>query len=124
MVIISHAYAQNAAASTPGLLESLLPVILIGVIFYLFLIRPQQKKFKAHQERINALAKKDEILTSGGIYGKVTKISDDTAHIEIAPGVEVKVKKSTISDIITPDTKKQVTTEKAKEEKTGKNRKK
>jgi preprotein translocase subunit YajC len=77
-----------------------IPIILMFVIFYFLLIRPQQKKAKQHKEMLSAIKKGDRIITSGGIHGEVTGISDDVATIEIAPKVRVKVSRGFISTII------------------------
>ena len=90
-------YAQSAVEESP--IGGFLPLILIFVIFYIFLIRPQQKRYKEHQELVNNLKKGDEVVTAGGIVGKITALDGD-AHVmvQIASGVEVKVVKSTISN--------------------------
>jgi len=81
------------------------PWLLIFVIFYFLMIRPQQQRVKQHQAAINAVKKGDQVITAGGIRGKVTKVSDDEAEVEIAQGVKVQVIKSTISQVLTPNTK-------------------
>lgn len=81
-------------------LAQLLPLILIGVVFYFLLIRPQQKRAKAHREMINAVRRGDTVVTAGGIMGKVTKVREDNVvQIEIAPDVRVDVVKSTLADV-------------------------
>lgn len=77
------------------------PFILIFVVFYFLLIRPQQQRMKAHRELIEGLRRGDEVVTQGGILGKVTKIADDEATVEISEGVRVKVIKSTITEVRT-----------------------
>src|SRR5690242_19398075 len=100
---------QAAPASGPsgagGLLLGIAPWLAIFVIFYFLMIRPQQKRVKDHQAAIAAVKKGDEIVTAGGIRGKVTKVSDDEAEVEIAQGVKVKVIKSTISQVLSPNAK-------------------
>ena len=85
-----------------------IPLILIFVIFYFFLIRPQQKKIKQHKAMVNELKRGDNVVTSGGIVGKVEKVlEDDKVNVLISDDVIVKVVKSTIQSVITdPDTKK------------------
>ena len=85
-----------------------IPLILIFVIFYFFLIRPQQKKIKQHKSMVEALKRGDNVVTSGGIVGKVEKVLDgDKLSVLISDEVTVKVVKSTIQSVITePDTKK------------------
>jgi preprotein translocase subunit YajC len=82
-------------------LIGILPWLLIFVIFYFLMIRPQQQRVKQHQAAINAVKKGDEVITGGGIRGKVTKVGDEEAEVEIAQGVKVKVVKSTISQVLT-----------------------
>jgi preprotein translocase subunit YajC len=96
---ISDAYAQGAA---PGgsLGSMLLPMVVIFGAFYFLLIRPQQKRQKAHTALVGALATGDEVLTAGGVLGKVTAVSDHYATIEIAKNVEIKIQKSTVSQVV------------------------
>jgi len=91
------AYAQaGAAPPTAGGLAGFLPLILIFVVFYFLLIRPQQKKAKEHQEFINNLKKGDNVVTSGGIHGKVTGMTDAIVTMEIADGVRIKVNRPAV----------------------------
>jgi len=82
--------------------ESLIPLLLIFGIMYFLLIRPQQKKLKEHQEMVAALRRGDQIITQGGVMGKVTKVKDDSNEIEvqIAEGVNVRVVRSTIATVV------------------------
>lgn len=97
--LISNAYAQ--AESSGGSLSSmLLPMLVIFGAFYFLLIRPQQKRQKAHTALVGALATGDEVLTSGGILGKVTAVSEHYATVKIADGVEIKIQKSTVSQVV------------------------
>ncbi len=82
--------------------ESLVPLILIFGIMYFLLIRPQQKKLKEHQAMVAALRRGDQVITQGGLLGKVTKVKDDAGEIEveIASGVNVKVVRSTIAQVV------------------------
>ncbi|MED5420649.1 MAG: preprotein translocase subunit YajC [Pseudomonadota bacterium] len=96
--LISTAYAQDAANSSP--FGFFLPMIIIFVAFYFLLIRPQQKRQKAHTELVNALSAGDEVITAGGILGKVTGVSEHYATLTIADGVEIKVQKSTVSTVV------------------------
>ncbi len=96
---ISPAYAQFAEDG--GGLVSLLPLVLIFVVFYFLLIRPQQKKMKAHKALIGAVRRGDRVVTGGGIMGQVTKvISDGEVQVEIADGVRVRIVRGTISDVL------------------------
>jgi preprotein translocase subunit YajC len=88
-----------------GVVIGILPWLLIFVIFYVLMIRPQQRRVKEHQAAIAAVKKGDEVITGGGIRGRVTKVSDDEAEVEIANGVKVRVVKSTISHVVTGKTR-------------------
>ena len=96
--LISPAHAQDAAQSDP--FGFFLPMIVIFVAFYFLLIRPQQKKQKAHGELIGALASGDEVLTAGGVLGKITAVSEHYVTVQVADGVEVKIQKSTVSQVV------------------------
>ncbi len=98
-MIISPAYAQGADA-TGGIVGALLPFILIFVVFYFLLIRPQQKRAKEHQALVNSLKKGDMVITSGGIKGKVVKATEgnETVDVEIATGVKVAVLRHFITE--------------------------
>ena len=96
--LISPAYAQDAANSSP--FGFFLPMIIIFVAFYFLLIRPQQKRQKAHTELVKALSAGDEVITAGGILGKVTGVSEHYATLTIADGVEIKIQKSTVSTVV------------------------
>jgi preprotein translocase subunit YajC len=101
-MFISTAYAQTgggAPSSGASAFMSFAPLILIFVIFYFLLIRPQQKRMKAHQAMIAGAQVRDEVVTNGGLVGKVTKVDDQYLEIEIAQGVKVKVVKSMLADI-------------------------
>ncbi len=96
------AYAQAAGAAGAGsAIASFVPLILIFVIMYFLMIRPQQKKLKEHKAMVAALRRGDQIVTQGGIVGKVTKVQEDgMVEVEIAEGVKVKVLKHTISQVL------------------------
>jgi len=91
--------AQAAPAAAGNALASFVPLILIMVIFYFLLIRPQQKRMKEHQNMIASLKKGDKIITGGGIYGTITDVKDGFVRVEIADGVRIKVKQDTISGL-------------------------
>ena len=102
-MFVTPAYAQDAAAAPGGaaVFAQFLPIILIFVSFYFLLIRPQQKKMKEHRAMVDALRRGDEVITSGGIIGKVSKVQDDgKVEVEIADGVRVKVVKHTITTVL------------------------
>ena len=97
--MINYAHAQ-AATQQPSMLASFIPLILIFLIFYFLLIRPQQKKQKEHKILLEAIKRGDEILTSGGIIAKVTKAEGEKLNVDIAPNVNVVVYRSTVADVI------------------------
>ena len=78
---------------------NIFPLILIFIVFYFFLIRPQQKRAKEHEAKINAVQKNDEVVTGGGLMGKVIKVADDYVEVEIAPNVRVKAVKTTLTNV-------------------------
>ena len=97
------AFAQTAGAAggEQSFLMSLLPLVLIFVIFYFLLIRPQQKRQKEHRGMIEALRRGDQVVLAGGVMGKVTRVKDENeAEVEIAEGVRVRVIKSTIAQVV------------------------
>ena len=93
--------AGSAASGPPGWVQ-FLPIIGMVLIFWLLIIRPQMQKQKQHQAKIAAVKKGDQVVTAGGLLGKVIKVDDQYAEIEIAQGVRVKALKSTIGDIVPP----------------------
>jgi preprotein translocase subunit YajC len=98
------AFAQMAGGSgAPGAIISFAPLILVFAVFYLLLIRPQQKKAKDHQAMLGQLKKNDEVMTSGGIYGKVVALTETIVTLEVAPNVRIRVHRPQISDIVTGD---------------------
>lgn len=101
---ISDAVAQTAAPGGPSALSSLLLPVLLIVVFYFLLIRPQQKKQKEHRAMIDALAVGTEVVTGGGVLGKVTEVRDQFVTVEVADGVHVKVQRHSISAVLPKDT--------------------
>lgn len=101
-MFVTPAYAQAAgAAAAPNPMLQFLPLIAIFAIMYFLMIRPQQKKMKEHQAMINAVRRGDEVITAGGLLGKVTKVRDDgVVEVEVAEGVKVRVQKSTLANVI------------------------
>ncbi len=95
--VILSAAAGGAGGS--AFFVQLFPLLLIFVVFYMFLIRPQQKRAKEHEAKINAVQKNDDVITGGGLMGKVTKVADEYVEVEIASNVRVKVVKSTIANV-------------------------
>jgi preprotein translocase subunit YajC len=111
-VFISSAFAQTApaaAASGGGIessLMSMLPLVLMFVVLYFVMIRPQMKKQKEHRAMIDALAKGDEIVTAGGMIGKVTKLGESYVSVELAQGVEVQLQRSAVVQVLPKGTVK------------------
>ena len=101
MSLIQAAPAGEAGGMSQ-ILVGILPWLLIFVIFYMLMIRPQQKRVKEHQAALSAIKRGDEVITGGGIRGKVTKVTDDEAEVEIASNVRIRVIKSTISHVLKP----------------------
>lgn len=101
-MLISTAYAQTATGAGGGFdLISLAPLVLIFVVFYFLLIRPQQKKVKEHRALVQALRRGDRVVTSGGVIGQVTKVLSDTElQLEIAEGVRVRVVRSAVNEVL------------------------
>jgi preprotein translocase subunit YajC len=96
------AFAQTAPGLTgPSPVMTILPFILIFVIMYFLVIRPQQKKAKDHQQMLTKLKKNDEVMTSGGIYGKVISLADSVVTLEVAPNVRIRVHRPQISAVVT-----------------------
>jgi preprotein translocase subunit YajC len=98
---ITSAFAQGSAAgSAESSLMSFLPLILMFAVLYFIMIRPQMKRQKEHRNMLAAMAKGDEVITSGGIVGKVTKVSEAYVGVEISDGTEITVQKSAVSTIL------------------------
>jgi preprotein translocase subunit YajC len=101
-VFISSAYAQAAAAgaSTQDTLMSMLPLVLMFVVLYFVMIRPQMKRQKEHKAMVEALAKGDEVVTAGGFLGKVSKVGETYIGVELASGVEVQMQRSAVTQVL------------------------
>ena len=102
-MFISNAYAQAAPAAGGDLtssLTSMLPLVLMFVVLYFIMIRPQMKRQKEHRAMIDALAKGDEVVTAGGMLGKVSSISDSHIGVQIANGVDVQMQRSAVVQVL------------------------
>jgi preprotein translocase subunit YajC len=101
-VFISNAYAQAAASSTSSTssLMGMLPLVLMFVVMYFVMIRPQMKKQKESQAMLTALAKGDEVVTTGGLVGKISKLGDTFISLEVATGTEVQVQRAAIIQVL------------------------
>lgn len=97
--MISLAHAQSAAASTPGITD-FLPLIIIGILFWFMLIRPQMKRAKEQKKMLAELTKGDEVVTSSGQVGKISKIGDQYVSLEIADGVITHVQKQSVQTLL------------------------
>jgi preprotein translocase subunit YajC len=96
----AFAQAAGAPGGAAGGLISFVPILLIFLIMYFLMIRPQQKKVKEHKAMVEALRRGDQVVTSGGLIGKVTKVTDAELEVEIAPNVKVKVVRGTITQVL------------------------
>ncbi|MFY9183165.1 MULTISPECIES: preprotein translocase subunit YajC [unclassified Limnohabitans] len=110
-MFISSAFAQTAPAAAAGgdmqsTLMSMLPLLLMFAVLYFVMIRPQMKKQKEHRAMIDALAKGDEVVTAGGLLGKVSKIGDAYIGVELATGVEVQLQRSAVVQVLPKGTLK------------------
>ena len=97
--LIPSAMAQ-AAGEQPSLLGSLLPLVFIIVIFWLLIIRPQMKRNKQHRELVSSLTVGDEIVTAGGLLGKITEVGDSFIAVELASGTSVKLQRASVSQVV------------------------
>ena len=105
-MLISNAYAQTAAAGPMESAMQFLPIILMFVVLYFLMIRPQQKKAKEHKALLEGLGKGDEVVTASGMVGRITKVGDDFVTIEIAANVEIQMQKPSIAVVLPKGTLK------------------
>lgn len=107
-MFISNAYAQSDAAAAGGgsSLMQFLPLVLMFVVMYFIMIRPQMKRQKEHKAMIDALAKGDEVVIGGGIMGKVSKLGDSVLHVEVAKDVEIQVQRASVVQVLPKGTVK------------------
>ncbi|MBL0090178.1 MAG: preprotein translocase subunit YajC [Ideonella sp.] len=101
-MFISEAFAQTApaAAGPESSLMSLLPLVLMFVVLYFIMIRPQMKRQKESKAMIDALAKGDEVITSGGMIGRISKLGDTYMHVEVASGVEIQIQRGAVVQVL------------------------
>ena len=104
-MIISSAFAQSAPASDPGYI-GLLPIVLMFVLLYFLMIRPQMKRAKEQKQMVEALQKGDEVLAAGGVLGRITEMRDAYVSLEIAPGIEISVQRSAVQTLLPKGTMK------------------
>lgn len=105
--LINSAFAQeiaDAAAKQPSPWTSMIPLVLIMVVFYFLLIRPQQKKMKEHQLMVKSISKGDQVVTTGGIFGEIVKVEDGAGiiHLQIADNVQIRVRQEMVSEVTKP----------------------
>ena len=99
-MFISQAYAQTAIGGSDSSLFSLLPLVLMFVVLYFIMIRPQMKKQKEHKAMVEALAKGDEVVIAGGLLGRVAKMGDNYLHVEVANNVELQVQRGAVVQVL------------------------
>lgn len=107
-MFISSAFAQTApaAASEGSALLGMLPIVLMFVVLYFIMIRPQMKKQKEHRAMVEALAKGDEVVTAGGLLGRISSVGDNHLGLEIANGVEVQIQRHAVAQVLPKGTLK------------------
>ena len=107
-LLFSTAYAQEAGQQQPSMVFNLILFGGMFLLFYLILWRPQSKRAKEHKSLVDGISKGDEVMTSGGILGKVTKVSDDYISVEVADKVELKIQKSSVAAALPKGTISQI----------------
>ena len=107
-MLISPAYAQaaGAAADPTGGIMGFLPIILMFVVLWFLMIRPQMKRAKEHKAMVEALAKGDEVVTQGGVAGRIVKVGDNFVSVEVAPNVEITLQRQAVSTVLPKGTLK------------------
>jgi preprotein translocase subunit YajC len=98
--MINPAWAQAAPGGGPPAIMQFMPLVLIFVVFYFLLIRPQQQKAKEHKTMLANLKRNDDVITSGGLYGKIMALTEKVATLEIAPNVRVRVDRQQIASMV------------------------
>ena len=107
-MLITPAYAQGAGGAMGGGIESMVLIVLMFGVLYFLMIRPQMKRAKEHKQMTEALQKGDEVITTGGVLGKITKIGEAYVSIEIAPNTEVQLQRSAIQTLLPKGTIKSI----------------
>ncbi|MEX2241310.1 MAG: preprotein translocase subunit YajC [Burkholderiales bacterium] len=103
--MISNAYAQAAGGGDPGFM-GLLPIVLMFVLLYFLMIRPQMKRAKEHKQMVEALQKGDEVITAGGVVGRISKMGEAYVALEIAPDTEISVQRTAVQTLLPKGTMK------------------
>ncbi|HJS37639.1 MAG TPA: preprotein translocase subunit YajC [Burkholderiales bacterium] len=105
--MITNAYAQAAAGGDPGIM-GFLPIILMFVLLYFLMIRPQMKRAKDHKQMVEALQKGDEVITAGGVVGRISRLADGYVILEIAPNTEISVQRTAVQTLLPKGTIKTI----------------
>lgn len=105
--MISNAYAQAAGGGDPGFM-GLLPIVLMFVLLYFLMIRPQMKRAKEHKQMVEALQKGDEVITAGGVVGRISKMGEAYVTLEIAPNTEISVQRASVQTLLPKGTMKTI----------------
>ncbi len=105
--MISNAYAQATGGGDPGFV-GLLPIVLMFVLLYFLMIRPQMKRAKEHKQMVEALQKGDEVITAGGVVGRISKMGDAYVTLEIAPNTEISVQRASVQTLLPKGTMKTI----------------
>jgi preprotein translocase subunit YajC len=106
-VIISPAFAQSAGGGDPGYI-GFLPIILMFVLLYFLMIRPQMKRSKEQKQMVEALQKGDEVITAGGVLGRITRIGDVYVSLEVAPNTEISIQRTAVQMLLPKGTLKSI----------------
>ena len=107
-MLINEAWAQSGSPALGTDIWSMLPIILMFVVLYFLMIRPQMKRAKEHKTMVEALQKGDEVITGGGVLGRITKVSEAYVSLEIAPNTEVSVQKAAVQTLLPKGTLKSI----------------
>jgi preprotein translocase subunit YajC len=105
--MISNAYAQAGGGGEPGFM-GLLPIVLMFVLLYFLMIRPQMKRAKDHKQMVEALQKGDEVVTSGGVVGRISGLNEGYVSLEIAPNTEIRVQRAAVQTLLPKGTIKSI----------------
>ena len=97
---ISDALAEGAAAGSADALTGLLPLVIFGVVLYFLMIRPQVKRQKEHKKLVDTISKGDEVVSNGGMAGKITDVGDNFIQLQVAEGVEVKIRRQAVESVL------------------------
>lgn len=97
---ITAALAQDTAAREPGMFGTLIPLLLIVAIFWFLLIRPQMKRTKQHRELVAGLSEGDEVITAGGLLGKITEVGENFVNLQLADNINVKLQRNSVAQVV------------------------